>query len=161
VAQITGVSLATAGPAGIAQAAILTAILKGLVAAARASAGFAEGGYTGTGGKYEPAGVVHRGEFVMPQTITRKNRSLLEHIYADKPLAEFPGLAAMLATNGVSSPVGLQRENDALRSELRAIRTQLQTMETLHKSAHELTVHADHGTTLKAMRKAQIRNIRG
>jgi hypothetical protein len=161
VAQITGVSLATAGPAGIAQAAILTAILKGLVAAARASAGFAEGGYTGTGGKYEPAGVVHRGEFVMPQTITRKNRSLLEHIYADKPLAEFPGLAAMLATNGVSSPVGLQRENDALRSELRAIRTQLQTMETLHKSAHELTVHADHGTTLKAMRKAQIRNLRG
>lgn len=167
VAQITGISLAsaesvaTAGAAGIAKAAILTAILKGLVAAARASAGFAEGGYTGTGGKYEPAGVVHRGEFVMPQTITRKNRSLLEHIYADKPLAEFPGLAAMLATNGVSSPVGLQRENDALRSELRAIRTQLQTMETLHKSAHELTVHADHGTTLKAMRKAQIRNLRG
>jgi hypothetical protein len=167
VAQITGLSLAsaesvaTAGAAGIAKAAILTAILKGLVAAARASAGFAEGGYTGTGGKYEPAGVVHRGEFVMPQTITRKNRSLLEHIYADKPLAEFPGLAAMLATNGVSSPVGLQRENDALRSELRAIRTQLQTMETLHKSAHELTVHADHGTTLKAMRKAQIRNLRG
>lgn len=154
-------SVATSGAAGLALSAVITAILKGIVAAARASAGFADGGYTGTGGKYEPAGVVHRGEFVMPQTITRKNRSLLEHIYADKPLAEFPGLAAMLATNGVSSPVGLQRENDALRSELRAIRTQLQTMETLHKSAHELTVHADHGTTLKAMRKAQIRNLRG
>jgi len=166
-AQITALALAqpasvaTAGAAGLALSAVITAILKGIVAAARASAGFAEGGYTGTGGKYEPAGIVHRGEFVMPQTITRKNRSLLEHIYADKPLAEFPGLAAMLATNGVSSPVGLQRENDALRSELRAIRTQLQTMETLHKSAHELTVHADHGTTLKAMRKAQIRNLRG
>lgn len=26
--------------------------------------GFAEGGYTGSGGKYDPAGVVHRGEFV-------------------------------------------------------------------------------------------------
>ena len=167
VAQITGISLAqpdsvaSGTTLGIARALAITAILKGIVAAARASAGFAEGGYTGTGGKYEPAGVVHRGEFVMPQTITRKNRSLLEHIYADKPLAEFPGLAAMLATNGVSSPAGLQRENDALRSELRAIRTQLQTMETLHKSAHELTVHADHGTTLKAMRKAQIRNLRG
>ena len=166
-AQITALALAqpasvaTAGAAGIALSAVITAVLKGIVAAARASAGFAEGGYTGTGGKYEPAGVVHKGEFVMPQAITRKNRSLLEHIYADKPLADFPGLAAMLATNGVSSPVGLQRENDALRSELRAIRTQLQTMETLHKSAHELTVHADHGTTLKAMRKAQIRNLRG
>lgn len=167
VAQITGISLAqpdsvaSGTTVGIIRALAITAVLKSIVAAARASAGFAEGGYTGTGGKYEPAGVVHRGEFVMPQTITRKNRSLLEHIYADKPLAEFPGLAAMLATNGVSSPVGLQRENDALRSELRAIRTQLQTMETLHKSAHELTVHADHGTTLKAMRKAQIRNLRG
>jgi hypothetical protein len=29
--------------------------------------GFAAGGYTGRGGKYEPAGVVHRGEFVFPQ----------------------------------------------------------------------------------------------
>lgn len=29
--------------------------------------GFAEGGYTGDGGKYEPAGIVHRGEYVFPQ----------------------------------------------------------------------------------------------
>lgn len=29
--------------------------------------GFAEGGYTGTGGKYEPAGIVHRGEYVIPK----------------------------------------------------------------------------------------------
>lgn len=28
--------------------------------------GFAEGGYTGPGGKYQPAGVVHKGEFVIP-----------------------------------------------------------------------------------------------
>ncbi len=31
--------------------------------------GFAEGGFTGTGGKYEPAGLVHRGEYVMPQEV--------------------------------------------------------------------------------------------
>jgi membrane protein involved in colicin uptake len=30
------------------------------------TAGFAKGGYTGAGGKYEPAGVVHRGEYVIP-----------------------------------------------------------------------------------------------
>lgn len=35
--------------------------------AAPAAAGFASGGYTGGGGKYEPAGIVHRGEFVFPQ----------------------------------------------------------------------------------------------
>lgn len=32
-----------------------------------ALAGFAEGGYTGAGGKYEPAGIVHRGEVVWSQ----------------------------------------------------------------------------------------------
>lgn len=29
--------------------------------------GFASGGYTGAGGKYEPAGIVHRGEYVVPK----------------------------------------------------------------------------------------------
>lgn len=32
-----------------------------------AGAGYAGGGYTGPGGKHQPAGVVHRGEYVMPQ----------------------------------------------------------------------------------------------
>lgn len=31
--------------------------------------GFAEGGFTGRGGKYEPAGIVHRGEYVVPQNV--------------------------------------------------------------------------------------------
>jgi len=30
---------------------------------------FAEGGYTGDGGKYEPAGIVHKGEYVAPQNV--------------------------------------------------------------------------------------------
>lgn len=34
--------------------------------------GFAGGGYTGDGGKFEPAGVVHRGEYVMSKEATRK-----------------------------------------------------------------------------------------
>lgn len=36
-------------------------------AAARVAKQFYAGGYTGPGGKYEPAGVVHRGEYVFPQ----------------------------------------------------------------------------------------------
>ncbi len=36
------------------------------------SGGFAEGGYTGDGGKYQPAGVVHRGEIVVPQEGVRR-----------------------------------------------------------------------------------------
>jgi phage-related protein len=34
--------------------------------------GFAEGGYTGDGGKYQPAGVVHAGEFVFPQSAVKQ-----------------------------------------------------------------------------------------
>ena len=34
--------------------------------------GFAEGGYTGMGGKYEPAGVVHRGEYVINADQTKR-----------------------------------------------------------------------------------------
>lgn len=34
--------------------------------------GYASGGYTGDGGKYEPAGVVHRGEYVINAQSTRK-----------------------------------------------------------------------------------------
>lgn len=33
--------------------------------------GFASGGYTGDGGKYQPAGVVHRGEYVFPADAVR------------------------------------------------------------------------------------------
>lgn len=34
--------------------------------------GFADGGYTGDGGKYQPAGVVHRGEYVMSKKATSR-----------------------------------------------------------------------------------------
>ncbi|HCC10156.1 MAG TPA: phage tail tape measure protein [Atlantibacter hermannii] len=37
-----------------------------------ASFGFAEGGYTGDGGKHDVAGVVHRGEWVVPQEVVKK-----------------------------------------------------------------------------------------
>ncbi|ALJ20640.1 phage tail tape measure protein [Microbacterium sp. No. 7] len=39
---------------------------------ARAGGGtFASGGYTGDGAKYTPAGIVHRGEYVMPKRVVR------------------------------------------------------------------------------------------
>jgi lambda family phage tail tape measure protein len=36
------------------------------------ASGFAGGGYTGAGGKYQPAGIVHRGEYVFPQDAVRR-----------------------------------------------------------------------------------------
>jgi hypothetical protein len=38
---------------------------------------FSEGGYTGPGGKYEPAGIVHKGEHVMPQERVREPGALM------------------------------------------------------------------------------------
>mgnify|MGYP000008092908 CR=1 FL=1 len=34
--------------------------------------GYADGGYTGDGGKYQPAGIVHKGEFVMSKEATNR-----------------------------------------------------------------------------------------
>ncbi|XUO88415.1 tape measure protein [Halomonas sp. KM072] len=72
-----------------------------------AMAGFADGGYTGPGGKYDPAGIVHAGEFVVR-----------------KEMVERPGVLAMLEglnrgyANGgyVGSSPALGDRMDAYRS---------------------------------------------
>lgn len=53
--------------------------------------GFAKGGYTGDGGKYQPAGLVHRGEFVVNKEATARNRALLEAMNDRRKL---PGFAS-------------------------------------------------------------------
>ena len=40
------------------------------------TAGFAAGGYTGPGGKWEPAGIVHAGEYVLRQEVVRQRGAL-------------------------------------------------------------------------------------
>ncbi|HCL6649676.1 TPA: phage tail tape measure protein, partial [Raoultella ornithinolytica] len=49
--------------------------------------GFASGGYTGPGGKYQPAGIVHKGEYVFDQaSTTRIGVSQLEALRNGQPL---------------------------------------------------------------------------
>ncbi|PWU13454.1 MAG: hypothetical protein C5B50_19265 [Verrucomicrobia bacterium] len=50
-------------------AGVLAAVIAGIMAM---SGGFAEGGFTGAGGKHDVAGLVHRGEFVMPQSAVNR-----------------------------------------------------------------------------------------
>jgi uncharacterized protein YoxC len=64
----------------VAMAQVIATILAN-IAQAKSIAGFAEGGYTGDGGKYEPAGVVHRGEYVVPKSIVH-NPVYSGHIHA-------------------------------------------------------------------------------
>jgi hypothetical protein len=72
VARVLGNQTVLPEPAGTINkvASIATVLATGLAAVARMR-GFSDGGYTGPGGKYEPAGVVHRGEYVLPQEVVR------------------------------------------------------------------------------------------
>ena len=63
----TATAIASFGAAGAAGAASVIAALAATKAAYGAGSLFAEGGYTGSGGKYQEAGTVHRGEFVFTQ----------------------------------------------------------------------------------------------
>lgn len=126
VAQITGLSLASAESVatgttlGLIKAAAITAVLKAIVAAARAGVqGFSEGGYTGNGGKYQPAGVVHKGEFVINKENTSKFRGILEQMNQGK---------LPLTMNASIANPEIQSEMYGMRQELAAIRQRLDRM---------------------------------
>jgi hypothetical protein len=73
-------SIATFGAAAIIGLSLLSAAL----------ASFATGGYTGAGGKFEPAGIVHKGEFVIPADVVSKKGpgyfyGLMESLRFDRP----------------------------------------------------------------------------
>ncbi|AXH72357.1 MAG: tail tape measure protein [Caudoviricetes sp.] len=53
--------------ADLARIAVRQSLVQGMTAL-----GFSSGGYTGDGGKYEPAGVVHAGEFVIRKEVTQQ-----------------------------------------------------------------------------------------
>lgn len=55
--------------------------------------GFADGGYTGPGGKYQPAGIVHAGEFVSTQETLSKpsNRAALEFMHRGGVIRGYAG----------------------------------------------------------------------
>lgn len=64
--------------------AALAAAFGTVLSLANSFQGFADGGYTGDGGKYEAAGIVHKGEFVMTKEQTAKYRPILEAMHANK-----------------------------------------------------------------------------
>ncbi|MFM2772328.1 phage tail length tape measure family protein [Klebsiella pneumoniae subsp. ozaenae] len=72
--------------AAIAQVIGLMASITSSITSA-AAVGFASGGYTGPGGKYQPAGIVHKGEYVFDQASTNRiGVSQLEALRNGQPL---------------------------------------------------------------------------
>ena len=61
--------------------------------------GFASGGYTGNGGKYQPAGVVHRGEYVITKEATsRLGIGFLNHLNYGRGYANGGSVGSIPAT---------------------------------------------------------------
>ena len=81
-------------------------MLAGLATGARGLLGFATGGYTGDGGKYEPAGVVHRGEYVINAESTKRvGLGLLNRLngYAEGGLVGGPAAGTGLVAPAAAS----------------------------------------------------------
>jgi phage-related minor tail protein len=75
--------------------------------------GFAGGGYTGDGGKNEPAGVVHKGEYVFTKAQTKAlgagNLAALARGYANGGLVGSPPPIISRSSGGaISAPVSIQ-----------------------------------------------------
>ncbi len=75
---------------------------------------YATGGYTGDGGKFEPAGIVHKGEYVIPQWMVRKypgTIAALEKIrkrgYSEGGAVDFKLVTGFASASGFS--LSLQR----------------------------------------------------
>lgn len=73
---IAGAAGASAGASAAANAAGAAASNSGWIGGLMSLFGFADGGYTGAGSKYQPAGVVHAGEFVSRQEVVRQPGAL-------------------------------------------------------------------------------------
>lgn len=126
-AAITATASAAALPFPANIPAILTAIgtVASAVLAAKSFAdGFAEGGFTGPGGKYEPAGVVHRGEYVVPAHIVSNPQYAsviggLEAARQGKPGYAEGGLVTptIMVNADNSALLDLQRQNLQLRAD--------------------------------------------
>jgi len=107
VAEAIGAVLSTAkgDPYTLAARVIaaVAALVGGIAAISSAvketDTGYASGGYTGDGGKYEPAGTVHKGEYVLPQDTVRKyGKERLEALhYGRIPVEHLTG--SMLSVN--------------------------------------------------------------
>jgi TP901 family phage tail tape measure protein len=86
--------------------------------------GFASGGYTGAGGKYEPAGIVHKGEYVVPkqhvnQATGTPKPGFMNALGGQMPASRGPSYAnGGMVTGGGSMMVSLSPDD---RSLLRSI----------------------------------------
>jgi tape measure domain-containing protein len=87
-------------------------------AQAQSAASFARGGYTGDGSRFESAGTVHKGEFVMNAERTRKFRPMLEAMHSGRNPNLINGLQErMIVVDNKLNDERLERIEKAIREQ--------------------------------------------
>lgn len=84
-------------------------------------AGFSEGGYTGSGGKYEPAGIVHKGEVVFNQRDVAALGGAMA-VNRLRPTYYDGGIVASAMTSKLDAMVGSNRNMPAVYASITEIR---------------------------------------
>lgn len=85
--------------------------------------GFSEGGYTGHGGKYEPAGIVHRGEYVIPKNaVQRIGTGALDAIATGRLPGYATGGFARASSYAPVTTINMQGSNGNPRDDARLAR---------------------------------------
>ncbi|CDM57197.1 tape measure protein [Rhizobium favelukesii] len=121
--------------------------------------GFAGGGYTGPGGKYQPAGIVHKGEYVVPKNVVDQvgvgNLEKLLGGYADGGIVgsapTMPSLSSIGRSPAVSINYAPSYDNRGVDSERLARLEQIQ-----EKDRREFSSRA-----VNAIQKARKGNVKG
>ena len=110
---------------------------------------FDTGGYTGPGGKYEPAGIVHRGEVVIPQEDVRRDWGMLKSRYGHLPGMADGGLSGSTTTqtrsgnSAVDDEVRRETEhrkrlNAELKQATKAVQAERKERDRLVEREHQL-----------------------
>lgn len=131
--------------------------------------GYASGGYTGPGGKHEVAGVVHRGEVVIPQERVKSDWSFLKSRYGDLPGFDRGGLVGStfsrtadvdpLARSAGAAAAALDDMAGSARREGSERRRLLER--ELNQAEEKFQAEKDHLRELKDARRALMESVSG
>ncbi|MDG6235805.1 phage tail tape measure protein [Glaesserella parasuis] len=118
-----------------------------------ANQGFAQGGYTGNGGKYEPKGIVHGGEYVMTKEATSRigvaNLNRLNY-------GGVAGMAALASTVALAQPMPAVKVDN--RPLIAPTQIQRQTPPPVNQSVN-ITVNATAGQSAEEIVRLVAREL--
>lgn len=135
-AKTAGAAAASISSYGIAAAIGITALIAAL---ALFGGGFASGGYTGPGAKYDIKGLVHADEYVMPSEVVRRlGRDTLEDIHrgALSPASARSRAAAASDRVGGSGPIVLVDDRREADRFARGATMEAQIAQVMHRERY-------------------------